>query len=107
MSRDTATREHTTNEEHGDVQRTNEHVRALYDAHLQTVYRRCDRVFAYLMGAQWLFAMLIAAVYSPYAWAGKIHTVHIHVYYAALLGAALSLPPILLAVFRPGAAITR
>lgn len=80
---------------------------ALYRSHLDDVFRRRDRVFAWLMGLQWLFALVLAVVYSPQAWAGRIDSTHVHVYYALFLGGALSIPPILLAWLRPGWTVTR
>ncbi len=79
----------------------------LFREHLHQVYCRRDRAFAWLMGAQWLFAIFVALVLSPYAWAGKVHTTHLHLYYAILVGGALSLPTILLAIYRPGWVVTR
>jgi hypothetical protein len=66
-----------------------------------------DRFFAKLMVGQWLFAIFIALVVSPYAWEGKLRTVHVHVWFALLLGAAISAFPVALAVARPGWVITR
>jgi serine phosphatase RsbU (regulator of sigma subunit) len=69
--------------------------------------RRVDRLFAMLMGIQWAFAVVTALALSPYAWAGKTHSVHMHVYLAVLLGGAISSLPILLASLRPGRLSTR
>ncbi|HEX8796048.1 MAG TPA: PP2C family protein-serine/threonine phosphatase [Polyangiaceae bacterium] len=74
-----------------------------YDAHL----RRTDRLFAYLMLGQWAAAILIAVVLSPYAWRGKTHVVHEHVYVAVVLGALISAMPVTLAFVRPGWVGTR
>ncbi len=73
------------------------------DAH----FRKMDRMFQYLLGAQWIFAILIAAVISPYAWEGKEKVFHIHLYLAIFMGGGISLFPILLAQFRPGWVGTR
>jgi len=70
-------------------------------------YRATSRMFAILMAVQWAFAILIAVVLSPYAWTGKVHTVHLHVYMAVLLGGALSSLPIALAIKLPTAPLTR
>lgn len=61
-----------------------------------------DRLFAALMVAQWALGVLLAALLSPYAWAGKIQVIHAHVYIAVVLGGALSAMPVALAVLRPG-----
>ena len=66
-----------------------------------------DRLFVYLMVAQWAFGILIAVTVSPYGWEGKVRTVHLHVQIALLLGGALSALPIALAMMRPGEVLTR
>lgn len=70
-------------------------------------YRRTSRLFAVLMVAQWIFGLVIALIYSPYAWEGKSSSVHLHVWIALLLGGAISSLPIYLAMTRPTAAVTR
>jgi hypothetical protein len=79
----------------------------LFQEHLDSVYRRRDRVFAWLMLAQWVFGVCIAVFYSPYGWEGKVQSTHLHVYYALFVGGALSGSTILLTVFRPGWVVTR
>lgn len=69
-----------------------------YDANL----RRTDRLFAYLLLGQWAAAIVVAVVLSPYAWRGKTHVVHEHVYIAVLLGALINAMPLALAFARPG-----
>jgi two-component system, sensor histidine kinase and response regulator len=71
------------------------------------IYRRTDRLFAWLMGFQWLAGIVFALWVSPLAWAGSVSTIHIHVWAAVVLGGLLSLFPALLAVLRPGHASTR
>jgi hypothetical protein len=66
-----------------------------------------DRLFAVLMGAQWLFGLVLALTVSPWAWAGKERTVHPHVLAALVLGTLLSAMPIALAFLRPGWVVTR
>src|ERR1051325_2239001 len=80
---------------------------ALYQADRQVIYRRTDRMFAVLMAVQWGFGILAALLISPRAWAGMTNHVHPHLWAALLLGGLVSGPPILLAVFCPGQAITR
>jgi hypothetical protein len=78
-----------------------------FRAHRHQILSNTDRLFMWLMLGQWVFAILIAVVYSPYAWEGKLKTVHAHVYTAVFLGAALSSLPIALALLRPGWVVTR
>jgi two-component system, sensor histidine kinase and response regulator len=71
------------------------------------IYRRTDRMFAWLMLFQWVAAIVTALVISPRAWAGTSSHTHIHVWAALLMGGALTLFPVSLAYFRPGEALTR
>jgi hypothetical protein len=66
-----------------------------------------DRLFAKLLFAQWIFAIGIAVVFSPYGWAGKTKVVHLHVWIALILGLAIISLPIVLATKKPGQVITR
>src|SRR6202011_4588883 len=73
----------------------------------QEIYRNTDQLFARLMVVQWLAALLMALVISPYTWAGQSSAIHIHVWAAIFLGGAISLFPIWMTRAWPGAAITR
>src|SRR5690242_14715442 len=90
----------------GEV-RTAQRASALFEEHRRGVYQRGERLFAALMVGQWLFAIGLALVYSPYAWSGKVHSVHIHVYAAIVLGGAISSLPIAMALLWPGRLATR
>jgi hypothetical protein len=78
-----------------------------YQDQRQNVLRATDRLFAALMAGQWVFGIVIALTFSPYGWEGKAKVVHVHVWVATLLGAALSSLPIALALLRPGWVVTR
>lgn len=78
-----------------------------YDAHRQEIFRVTDRLFSNLMLGQWLFGIVLALAISPYAWAGKEKTVHVHVWVAVFLGGAITGLPFALARLRPGEALTR
>jgi hypothetical protein len=71
------------------------------------IHRTTDRLFAWLMAGQWVFGIFVALAFSPYAWEGKVRTVHLHVWIAVFLGGALSSLPIALARWRPGWVVTR
>ena len=75
----------------------------------QTNARRAkvDRMFAGLLVLQYVAGIIGAMVVSPYAWAGKERVLHMHVWVAVLGGAGIIILPVLLALFRPGAAVTR
>jgi hypothetical protein len=78
-----------------------------FAAHEEEIHKRTDRMFAVIMGVQWILAIIIAILFSPYGWEGKIRSIHIHVYLAVFLGAAISSLPIALALLKPGKPITR
>jgi two-component system, NtrC family, sensor histidine kinase HydH len=78
-----------------------------FAAHREQIWRSTDRLFAALMGGQWVFGILLAVVISPYAWEGKASAIHVHVWSSVLLGAALSSLPVALALLRPGWVVTR
>lgn len=80
---------------------------ALYRKIMRDTYIDTDRLFAILMLLQWIVAIALALVVSPRTWIGDESAVHIHVYAAVFLGAALSGLPIVLAWKLPGRTITR
>ncbi|MDC0711301.1 ATP-binding protein [Stigmatella sp. ncwal1] len=88
-------------------QRLEERTGRLFTQHQQEVWRRVDRLFAGLMGAQWVFAIALALFVSPYSWEGRARELHLHVYMAVGLGGALNAFPICLVWLRPGSALTR
>ena len=79
----------------------------LLDAHRQAIYRRTDRLLGGLLIFQWIFAVLIALEVSPRTWAGTQSFVHPHLLAAVFLGLAIIVPPVAMALFRPGRALTR
>lgn len=68
---------------------------------------RAERMFLWLMVAQWLFGIFIAFAVSPFAWEGKTRVVSNHVWAAIVLGGLLSALPIALILLRPGWVGTR
>jgi len=75
--------------------------------HQSIICRRTDRMFAALMVIQWLAGIGVAAWMSPRAWEGSSSHIHPHVWAAIFLGLSITVFPVLLAVFRPGATSTR
>jgi signal transduction histidine kinase len=71
------------------------------------IYHRTDRLFAWLMGFQWIAGIVFALWVSPLAWSGTSSRIHLHVWAAVVLGGIVSLFPALLAVLRPGQPSTR
>jgi hypothetical protein len=68
-------------------------VEVLYEEQLRSRHVKGDQMFAALMVAQWVFAIVLA--------------LHPHLYAAVFMGAGLTLFPVLLVRYRPGAAVTR
>jgi PAS domain S-box-containing protein len=79
----------------------------LFAEQQQEIYRNTDQLLARLMFFQWLAAIAMALVISPYTWAGQSSAIHIHVWAAIFLGGAISIFPIWMTRAWPGAAITR
>ncbi len=70
------------------------------------VTRHANRLFAWMLGAQWIIAMLLAALYSPTAWTGSAWKPHEHLIAAGLLGGLIALPAAALLFLRAGSAFT-
>ncbi|MCR9202124.1 MAG: PAS domain-containing protein [Planctomycetaceae bacterium] len=79
----------------------------LLQQHERRIWSDTDRMFILLMMLQWIGGVAAAMYVSPSTWIGRISTVHIHVWAALLIGGLISLPPILLAIWKPGERITR
>ncbi len=79
----------------------------LYEQHRTSIYARTDRLFAGLMAFQWIAAVVAALVVSPRAWEGTVSTPHIHVWVAIVMGGAISILPIVMALVSPGRSATR
>ncbi len=79
----------------------------LFQQQQEEIYRNTDELFAKLMICQWLAAIAMALIISPYTWAGQSSAIHIHVWAAIFLGGTISIFPIWMTRAWPGAAITR
>src|SRR5258708_33391697 len=86
---------------------TSARARQLRDEQLRARRARIDRMFAVLLVVQYVAGIVGALTVSPYAWEGKLHVVHMHVWIAVLGGAGIAILPILMAIFRPGTTLTR
>ena len=80
---------------------------ALLEDDRQRVWRRTDRMFAALMGFQFVAGIVWALVISPRTWIGDTYEVHVHVVAAVVLGGLISSLPIALALMLPGRTVTR
>ncbi len=87
-----------------DVRESADH---LFQEHRDRIFRRTDRLFAFLLGLEWLGGIAVALLVSPRAWAGSFSQVHVHVWAALALGGLIGVFPIVLALNRPGTILTR
>ena len=79
----------------------------LFREHQQSIYRRTDRLFARLMPLQWMAAIATSLWISPLTWTGTTSRTHPHVFAALVLGGLITSLPVILAVTRAGAPLTR
>src|SRR4051794_31305523 len=79
----------------------------LFRAHLLSIHRRADQLFAWLLAIQYLGVIAVALLVSPRTWIGVHSQIHIHVWAAFILGGIISSLPILLVRMRPGEVFTR
>jgi signal transduction histidine kinase len=79
----------------------------LYEQQRDALYRRTSRLFTVLMIVQWIAAVVVAILVSPYAWEGREHVIHLHVWVAIFLGGAISSLPIAMTLAQPTATVTR
>lgn len=82
-------------------------VNEIFSQHQQVIYKRTDRMFAVLMGLQWLAGIAAAFWLSPKTWIGTTSQTHLHVWAALFLGGAISALPVALALLQPGRTTTR
>jgi two-component system sensor histidine kinase/response regulator len=74
---------------------------------LQELVCQVDRMFVWLLAAEWLGMIASAAIFSPRVWNGVQSGPHPHLWAAALAGPAFIFPAILLATLYPGSRLTR
>ena len=74
----------------------------LLEEHQRDIYRRTDRLFAWLMASQWIAGIVFALWVSPLAWSGTTSRIHLHVWAAVVVGGLLGRVPALLALPDPG-----
>src|SRR5207249_3781456 len=75
--------------------------------HQNQIYAQTSRLFAILMVVQWIAGLVAAVWISPRTWAGTTSQVHVHVWLAVLLGGAIMVVPVFLAITQPTQALTR
>jgi PAS domain S-box-containing protein len=82
-------------------------VEELFGNYERKVIVQTNRLFWWLLVAQWLFAILFAAVWSPRAWVGQQSSVHPHLIAAIGLGCLLVSLPLCLMRWLPYHVVTR
>lgn len=80
---------------------------AIFSEDLSAITLRTDRMFFWLLLAQWAGAVLIALIWSPRTWIAQYWSLHQHVVAAALLGGLFAAYPLYLIWRRPGTRHTR
>jgi PAS domain S-box-containing protein len=81
--------------------------RELQQADLVKLQHWGNRLFLRLFAAQWLVAIVLSVVVTPYTWIGSKSSLHQHVLVAVLGGALVNSAPFFLWRARPEAALTR
>ena len=79
----------------------------LFEKHLDSIYRRTDRMFAVLMVLQWIGGIIAVLLISPRTWNGASSSVHPHLLAAIFLGGMISGLAIYFALVHTGKAVTR
>ena len=79
----------------------------LFAEQQQRIFKRTDRLFASLMLFEWVAGIAAALLLSPKTWRGSESEIHINVWAAIFLGAAIISLPVYLALRRPGNTYTR
>src|SRR6266852_4497687 len=79
----------------------------LFHEQQETIFRRTDRMFGWLMCFQWLAGIVAAVWISPKTWLGAESRIHMHIWAALFVGGAITSFPVLMAWKRPGWVLTR
>ncbi len=68
----------------------------------ERLHRKTDRLSLWLLLGQWVFAIGLALVASPFTYVGGERTLHFHVIAAVVFGGLINALPITLVVMKPG-----
>jgi hypothetical protein len=85
------------------VQRTQER----YEKYRRRTIADTDRLFTGVFVVEWIIAVVLSLIVSPYAWEGRVRAVHYHVWVALLLGGAIVSLPLYLTTRHRGQLLTR
>ncbi|MBS1714187.1 MAG: PAS domain S-box protein [Armatimonadetes bacterium] len=79
----------------------------LHEAFLQKNYRAVDGLFLWLMGLQYVAAVVAALTLTPTTWSGTQRVVHPHVWSALVLGGVITAPAVVMILVRSGSKATQ
>ena len=82
-------------------------VEAIFRTDMTAIVLRTDRMFFWLLIAQWIGAIAIALIWSPRTWIAQYWTLHQHVIAATVLGGLFAAYPLYLIRRQPGTPYTR
>jgi PAS domain S-box-containing protein len=74
----------------------------IFAAKQDRLYRQTDRMFFWLLLAQWVVAIALALVLTPWSYEAGVRSVHFHVKAAIVFGGLINALPIALIQLRPG-----
>lgn len=81
--------------------------RAILKSNYQEVYRDTEKIFMWLLWTQWILAVTLAVLISPFTWAGHTRSVNFHVEIAVIFGGVLTIFPFWLLRTMPGTTLSR
>lgn len=87
--------------------RVDEKSQELFDESYKKLCIDNDNVFAVLLFIQWISAVVVAMVVTPFTWIGAQGLVSVHIYSSLVIGGLLTLFPYYLIKKEPGAVINR
>ena len=79
----------------------------IFRIHVASIAGKVDRMFSYLLLAEWALAVLGAWLLTPYSWVGGTYSIHIHVWASLGVGAMAALIPWYLVRIQAGHPVNR
>ncbi|HEY2364596.1 MAG TPA: hybrid sensor histidine kinase/response regulator, partial [Candidatus Angelobacter sp.] len=87
--------------------KVNERAASLFSEAYRKLAQDTDRMFAALLGIEWVAGIFFALIFSPRVWRGSQSSVSPHLIAAIFLGGAIAGVPIWLVMTQPGERFTR
>lgn len=82
-------------------------VAEIYNQYHDAIASKTDHMFLFIFVLQWIVGIILALWVSPLAWSVDQSSVHIHVYFATILGGLLVALPAFLILTQPGRVLNR